>query len=162
MSTLSKSELLSIGFESVGENPQVSNQAALFSISGRLGNNVRIDAFATLTGHIELANHVHISPFSFLNGTGGGIKMHNYSGVSTHVSVFTKSDDYTSKEHYPRKKISGPVVIGEHTILGSQCIVLPDTHIGDHCSIGIGCIVGEDIPSQSHFISANIKMIKMP
>lgn len=162
MSILSKSELLDLGFTSVGENTKVSCKAALFSISGSLGSNVRIDAFATMTGQVNLADHVHISPYSFLNGTGGGITMHAFSGVSTHVSIFTKSDDYASRGDYPRKKISGSVTIGEHTILGSQCVVLPNIHIGNYCSIGTGCIVGEDIPDQSNFISTSVKMIKMP
>src|SRR6185295_7819409 len=102
---LSREELLAIGFSAVGSDCKVSRHAHFFATSGKLGDGVRIDALAILTGHIELDDHAHVSPFSFLGGTGGKIKFGKHAGISTHCSLFTKTDDYTGSKGEARDKV---------------------------------------------------------
>ena len=157
----SRDELLAFGFESVAEETFVSRDARLFAIQGKLAEGVRIDAFAILTGHIELGVGVHISPFCFLGGSGGRIKMQDHSGISTHVSIFTESDDYSHENREAGHKIGGDVTIQAYSILGAGCKVMPGTTIHEKCSIGCNCVINQDIPAGSNIINRGLSLINL-
>lgn len=161
MDYLTREELAGIGFSSVGEGTRVSRRAVFYDIRGSIGDAARIDDFAILTGHVEIGSRCHISPFCFLGGTGGRITLGNGAGMSTHVSLFTKSDDYQQAATGHRDKISGDILIGRDTILGAQCVVLPNTATGVCCSFGIGCVISGDYPDASRHISVGIKSIRI-
>lgn len=161
MNFYSRDELLAIGFSHVGVDTRVSRRATFYATSGRLGDRVRIDDTAILTGHVELGDDVHVSPFSFLGGTGGKIVMGNGSGISTHVSIFTKSDDYGRQTEDHCEKLQGDVDIGENSIFGAQCVILPGSLVGENCKIGVGCVIQGVIAPGSRVISASIKTVKL-
>lgn len=161
MTYLTREELAALGFSPVGEGTRVSRRAVFYDIRGGIGDAARIDDFAILTGHVDIGSRSHISPFCFLGGTGGRIVLEDGAGMSTHVSLFTKSDDYQQAATGPRDKISGDIVIGRDTILGAQCVVLPDTTTGACCSFGVGCVLSGDYPDASRHISVGIKSIRL-
>lgn len=161
MNFYSRDELLAIGFSHVGEDIRVSRRAIFYATSGRLGDRVRIDDMAIFTGHIELGDDVHVSPFCFLGGTGGKIVMGNRSGISTHVSIFTKSDDYGRHTPEPRSKIEGDVRIDDGTIFGAQCVILPGAIVGENCRIGVGSVIQGVVAPGSRIVSAAIKTVKL-
>jgi acetyltransferase-like isoleucine patch superfamily enzyme len=161
MSYLTKEALLALGFSQVGDDVKVSPLARLYAIEGSLGNRVRIDDFAILTGQIELGDDVHVSPFCFLGGTGGRIRLEHGAGMSTHVSLFTKSDDYSRAQAGPRDKVCGDITLGRYTILGAQCVVLPGADIGEGCNFGVGCVVSGAIPAGRAYVSMGIKMVNV-
>ncbi|BAK75318.1 putative acyltransferase [Pseudogulbenkiania sp. NH8B] len=162
MEPLSREEVLALGFSHVGEGVRVSRRATFYDISGVIGDGARIDDFAILTGHIEIGRQVHVSPFCFLGGTGGTIRLGDGVGFSTHVSVFTKSDDYQQRTDGPRDKVCGDVVIGDFTIFGAQCVILPGSVVGKHCSVGIGCVVHDTLPDGGRYVSMGIKSVRLP
>ncbi len=138
----------------------VSGDARFFALSGCLGNHVRIDAFAILTGEIRLGSHVHVSPFCFLGGTGGSLSMGDHSGMSSHVSVFTKSDDYSGSE-MGAPKIHGDVSVGEYAILGSGTRVMPGVRIGANATIGCNSVVAKDIQPGSVVVSRSMNLVTL-
>jgi carbonic anhydrase/acetyltransferase-like protein (isoleucine patch superfamily) len=64
-----------------------------------IGNNVRIDDFVMLSGDIALGNNIHIIPYgALIRGAGGaGIVTGNYSGLSSRVTIYSISDDYSGE-----------------------------------------------------------------
>lgn len=162
MSYISESELLALGFTSVGQDTRVSRYAQFYDVIGTIGDGARVDDFAILTGNLSLGKDVHVSPFCFLSGTGGKIVMEEGAGMSTHVSVFTKSDDYRDKVRGARRKVTGDVVIGKYSILGAQCVILPGVTIGEYCSIGVGCVLENNVSNSSRLVSIGIKSIYLP
>jgi len=163
MDLLTQEELLELGFESVGQNTMVSRDARFYSISGKIGDYTRIDAFAILTGHIELDTHVHISPFSFLGGTGGKIHFMDNSGISTHVSIFTKSDNYrnNSLENKEQSKIIGDVTIGKNSIIGFSSVVMPGVTVSENVSIGANSIIARNVNAGEIIISKGVGLITL-
>ncbi|MFC1497426.1 acyltransferase [Verrucomicrobiota bacterium] len=155
----SKAELMDMGFDKVGDDVAVSRDTRLFAIQGSLGDGVRIDAFSILTGNIILGNHVHVSPFCFLAGTGGKITMGNYSGIASHVSIFTKSADYRTLESENTEKVKGDVSIGEYSIIGSGTRIMPDITISEHVNIGCNCIVNHNIEKDSILVSRGTGLV---
>lgn len=161
MGYLSVDELLRLGFSRVAEGTKVSRRAIFYDISGELGANARIDDFAILTGNVLVGENVHVSPFCFLGGTGGTIRLEKGAGMSTHVSLFTKSDDYQTPAQGKRQKVSGDILVGEYSILGAQCVVLPGAKIGKYCSIGVGCVISGQLPDSCRYVSMGVKSVRI-
>ncbi len=97
-SFLSREELMEIGFKSIGENVLLSRKASIYGPENiEIGNNVRIDDFCILTGKIKLGSYIHIAAYSALFGGEEGIIMEDFSGLSSRVSVYAISDDYSGE-----------------------------------------------------------------
>lgn len=155
-SFLSKEELDKIGFKLLGKNVLISKWVMIYSpelIS--IGNNVRIDDFVMLSGEITLGNNIHIAPYSeLIGGAGGaGIVMKNYSGLSSRVTIYAVSDDYSGEfmtnptipSNYTNIK-KGRVVINEYVIVGATSVILPGVEIGEGAAVGAMSMVTKSLP----------------
>lgn len=134
-------ELKSLGLRNFGHNVLISRHARLYTPGTlSLGNSVRIDDFCILSGNITLGSHIHIAAWS---GLFGEITMGNYSGLSSRVTVYGKSDDYSGEymtnptvhPNYTKLDIR-PIHIGEHVIVGSGSIILPGSNLAEGCAVG--------------------------
>ncbi len=161
-----KQELIEIGFLSVGEDTRVSKKAVFHGINNSsIGDNVRIDDFSTLKGRINIGNHVHISSFCSISGTGGIIKINDFCGMSTHCAFFTAIEDFInptltspSINSEFSTSISGDIIMEKASKLGSSCIVLPNVTIGFGASVSANTIVSNNVnqgaiigPKSRHF-----------
>lgn len=155
-SFLSKEELDKIKFKSLGENVLISRRTSIYLpeyIS--IGNNVRIDDFVMLSGDITLENNIHIAPYSLLIGGrgGAGIVMKNYSGISSHVTIYSITDDYSGEfmtnptipPKYTNVK-KGRVVLQEYVIIGAASVILPGIKIGKGAAVGAMSLVTKNLP----------------
>ena len=161
-----KQELLDIGFIQVGDDTRVSKKSVFHGIKeGVIGNSVRIDDFSTLKGDIKIGNHVHISSFCSISGTGGEIKIEDFCGMSTHCAFFTAIEDFIdptltspSINSEFSKTISGDIKMESASKLGASCIVLPNITIGFGSSASANTIISSDVkegaiigPKSRHF-----------
>jgi len=170
MSYLTKEELLKIGFESFGENVSVSNKASIYNPHKIIiGDNTRIDDFVVLSagdGGIEIGDNVHVAIFSSLIGS-GKIFINNYSNISSRVSIYSSSDDFsgdymtnpTVNSKYTNV-LNGDVIIGKHVIVGSGSIILPKVKIGDGVAIGALSLVKKDCMSFSMYAGVPARFLK--
>jgi dTDP-4-amino-4,6-dideoxy-D-glucose acyltransferase len=148
-----KQELISIGFESVGEETRVSKKAVFHAIKdSSIGDYTRIDDFSTLKGKINIGDHVHIASFCAISGVCGTIKIGDYSGISTHCSFFTGIEDFInptltspSMNTEFSTAICGDIVMEEATKVGSSCVVLPNVTIGFGASVSAGTILSTNV-----------------
>ena len=161
-----KQELLDIGFIQVGDDTRVSKKSVFHGIKeGVIGNSVRIDDFSTLKGNIKIGNHVHISSFCSISGTGGEIKIEDFAVCLLTVpfllqlKIFinpTLTSPSISSEF--SKIISGDIKMESASKLGASCIVLPNTTIGFGSSASANTIISSDVkegaiigPKSRHF-----------
>lgn len=155
-SFLSEEELDKIGFKSLGKSVLISKMARIYLpelIS--IGNNVRIDDFVILSGDITLESNIHIASYSTLVGGegGAGIVMKNYSGLSSRVTIYSISDDYSGEfmtnptipSDYTNIK-KGKVVINEYAIVGATSVILPGVEIGEGAAVGAMSMVTKNLP----------------
>lgn len=159
MNDYTKEELLEIGFSEVGDNTSISRDVRFYSITGKLGTNVRIDTYSIITGHVELGCNVHIAPLCFLSATGGKIIMEDGAGMGPQVALLTKSDDYTATDLASANKISGDIRIDAHAIIGSGTKIFPGISIGSNASIGSNCVVTSDINPGDIVVSRGASLI---
>jgi len=155
-------ELSALGLKSWGENVLISRKASLYSPEKmEFGNNVRIDDFCILSGAIKLANYVHIASHTILIAGCYRIEMDDFSGISSHCSIYAISDDYSgnalSNAICPaqyRAPYGNPVLIKRYAIVGAGSTVLPGVCIEEGTAIGAMSLVTENMPPW--FICAGI------
>ncbi len=154
MAQLSSEAIERIGFAAVGQNVQISKHASFHNCEKiSIGDNVRIDDFCVLAagvGGIFLGNFVHIAVGSTLIGA-GKITMSNFSGLSSRVSIYSSSDDYSgasmTNPTVP-KELTGvmhaDVFFGRHVIVGSGSVILPGVTLEDGVAVGALSLVRSD------------------
>lgn len=140
----SENELKNLNLKKYGKNISISRYARIYNPEEiEIGNNVRIDDFSFLSGKIRIGNNVHIACFAELNAGEAGIVMDDFSGLSSKVSVFAVSDDYSGKsltnptvpDAFKRLK-KAKVVIAKHVIVGASSVILPGSRLEEGVAVG--------------------------
>ena len=146
MAMLSRDVMESMGFSSLGENVQISDRASFYGISRiSIGNNVRIDDFCILSagiGGINIGDYIHIAAYTSLIG-GGKILLDDFCNLSSRVSIYSSSDDYSGEKltnptvasEYTGVTHAG-VLLGRHVIIGCGSVILPGVVLEDGVAVG--------------------------
>lgn len=141
----SNGELLKLGIKSFGKNVFIGRNVILYNPENLvIGHDVRIDDFCVISGKITLGNYIHISHFCGMYGGRKGITMEDYSGLSSKVTIYAVSDDYSGNSmtnpmvpaRYKPGSIEKEVLINRHAIVGAGSVVLPGVVLGEGSSIG--------------------------
>jgi galactoside O-acetyltransferase len=154
----SKTELDNIGFKKIGINNKISKKCTFIKINNiSIGNNCRIDdncIFSASSKGIDIGNFVHISNNVCISGN-AYIKIENFCGLSSKVTIFGSSDDYTGK--YMTNPCVGEfndnctnitskdIIIGEHSIIGCNSVILPGCSINSGISVGALSLVNKPL-----------------
>lgn len=163
-----KEELEKIGFKKVGSNVLISRKASFYGVSDiTIGNNVRVDDFCILSGHIELGNYIHIAAYTALYGGKDGIIISDYANLSSRISVYSISDDYSGltmtnpmvPEQYKNVE-SAPVLIGRHVIIGSSCVILPGSVLPEGAAVGCMSMVNKKLEPWNIYAGIPCRRIK--
>jgi acetyltransferase-like isoleucine patch superfamily enzyme len=145
-------EIEQMGFRSVGRQVLISRTARIYHPEKMtVGGHVLIDDFTILNGEIHIGNHVHISSHTELYAGTASITLEDFVGLSSHISVYATSDDYSGASlnglTVPsafRFEKNLPVVIKKHALLGTHCVVLPGVTVGEGCSFGSASLINKD------------------
>lgn len=115
------------------------------SIGVNIGNNVKIygssnEMFSTEPWIVHIGNDCHITKdVLFLTHDGGTL-------------IFEKHEiqDFI---------LTGKIVVGNNSYIGTRTIILPGVTIGDNCIIGAGSIVSKDIPDNSVAVGTPARVV---
>ncbi len=154
MGFLSQGQIHEMGFSRVGKNARLSDKASYYNCRNIvIGDNVRIDDFCVLSagaGGIEIENYVHIAVHSLLIGA-GKITLHDFSGISSRVSIYSSSDDYSgasmTNPMVPEEFTNvthANVSIGRHVIIGAGSVVLPGVTLEEGVAVGALSLVSKN------------------
>lgn len=156
MGFLKKEDLELLGFKKIGNNLKISENAIFYNHKNiSIDDNTRIDDFCIIsagTGGIEIGKYVHIAAYCSIQGVGKVI-MEDFSGLSSKVSIYSSSDDYSGismtnpcvLSEFTNVK-SGDVTLKKHVIVGVGSSILPNVTIGLGSAIGAFSLVNSDIP----------------
>lgn len=170
MAYLTEEQVLTLGFKSIGKNVKISDKASFYNCKNiSIGNNVRIDDFCVISaGHegMVIGNYVHIAVFCSLIGS-ALIKLEDFSGLSSRVSVYSSSDDYSgtylTNPMVPNELanvLSAQVVIGKHVIIGSGSVVLPGVILEEGVAIGALSLVNNSCKEYGIYSGVPVRRIK--
>jgi UDP-3-O-[3-hydroxymyristoyl] glucosamine N-acyltransferase len=115
-----------------------------------VGEFSRIDAFAVITGEVDLGKRVHIGHGAGIYG-GAGVSIGDCSTLSPGSRIFTGTDDVgysmlASPTLKDRAGRFGEVHVGAFSVIGSNSVVLPRAHIGEEVQIAALSMVRGRIP----------------
>lgn len=164
------SELLKLGFKSVGKNVLLSDKCSIYNPSNiSIGDNVRIDDFCVLSagiGGIHLGNYIHIAVYCSLIGN-GKITLEDFSSLSSRVSVYSSTDDFSGEfltnpivDKQYTNVINGDVRIGKHAVVGAGSIILPNVDVGNFSSVGAMSLLKENVEEYKIVAGIPAKIIK--
>ncbi|MGX8832900.1 acyltransferase [Amedibacillus sp. YH-ame6] len=161
-------ELREMGFKSLGVNVLISTYSIILSPEAiEIGNNVRIDAFSILSGKIVIHNNVHIAVGCSLFAGDAGIELCDFTGLSSKVSVYAVSDDYsgdyltnpTVPEKFKHVK-SEKVCFEKHTLIGASSVVLPGVVVGEGTSVGAMSLIVKSLDSWGMYAGIPVRKLK--
>jgi len=152
---LDENDLKKLGVKSVGTNVRVSEHATIVGLANvTLGSNIRIDSHVVILsrrGEFKVGNNVHIEPASSVVAH-RGVTLGNYSTISHGVRLYTESADYSGASFtnvFPDGRFlnpkAGPIVVGDHVIIGGNSVVMPGVTIGEGAAIGALSFVRDSV-----------------
>lgn len=152
MGFLSRENVLSLGFQSVGQDVYISDKASFYGTDSIcIGNNVRIDDFCIISGNVIIGSNVHISAYSALYGR-NGIILSDYSGVSARVTIYSAMDDFSGDyligpvHDTSKTRVFGEkVILGRYTQVGAHSVIFPGVVIGEGSVVGAMSLVKESL-----------------
>jgi galactoside O-acetyltransferase len=165
-----ENELKELSLKSFGTNVLISKKTSLYNPSNiEIGDNVRIDDFCVLSAGkdgISIGNNIHIGCFCLLMGA-AKITLKNFSGLSSRVSIYSSTDDYsgdymtnpTVKKEFTNV-ISKPVFLGEHVVIGASSIILPGVRLEEGVAVGALSLVKKSCKEYNILCGSPAKIIK--
>jgi galactoside O-acetyltransferase len=161
-------ELESLGLKKYGTNVLISKKTSIYGASNiSIGDNVRIDDFCILSGNISIGNYVHIAAYCALFGSEAGIILEDFSGLSSRITIYAASDDYSGEfltnptvgDKY-KNVINKQVKVGRHVIVGTNSTILPGVSVNEGASIGACSLVTNDCIEWGIYFGIPAKRIK--
>jgi len=168
MPFLSQDQLEKMNFKCLGQNVLISDKASIHNCDQvAIGDNSRIDDFCVLSGKITIGRNVHIAVFCNVAGGELGIDFLDFSGLAYACHVFTQSDDYSGRtltnptvpDQY-KSESKKKVIVGKHTIVGTNSIVFPGVVLAEGTSIGALSMVTKSTEEWSVYFGTPAKRIK--
>ena len=160
-------ELKDLGLKSFGSNVKISRFARFYGSEDiSIGDNVRIDDFCILSGHITIGSHIHISAYVALYGA-MGITLEDYSGISPRSTIYSAMDDFSGDylvgPIHSNEKINvqgGPVILRKYTQVGANCVVFPNAEIAEGAVVGAMSLVTKSLEPWTINFGVPTKVIK--
>lgn len=170
MTWLTRTELLGLGFASLGQNVLISDKASIYNCTNiYIGHHVRIDDFCVLSagkGGIRIGNYVHIAVYSSIIGD-GEITFDDFTNLSSRVSVYSSNDDYSGEAMTNpmvpsafTKVSRAPVHLGRHVIVGSGSVILPGAVLEEGAAVGALTLIAKRCEAFSIYSGNPAKRIK--
>ena len=147
---------------------KISRKASIYGARNiSIGNHVRIDDFCILSGCITIGSYVHVAAYTALYGGKKGIYISDFANLSSRISVYSISDDYTGEsmtgpmvpETY-KNLVDAPVHIGKHVIIGSAGVVLPGVTLAEGSAFGSFSFMDHDSEPWSINVGIPFKKIR--
>ena len=118
------------------------------------------------SGEISIGRNVHISVYTSIIGK-GKVQVGDFTALSSRVSIYSSNDDY-SGEYMVNPTIDPKftnvthkeVHIGNHVIVGSGTVILPNVILGEGVCIGALSLVKENCKSFYVYAGIPAKLIK--
>lgn len=160
-------ELKKIGFNKIGTNVLISRKASIYGASKiSIGSDVRIDDFCVLSGNVSIGNNVHIAAGVYLFGGDAGIKLEDFTGVSSRTAIYAESDDYSGKamsnptipDKY-KNVTGGCVILEKHVLVGTGCTILPNVVIKEGSSVGSMSLINKSLESWGVYVGIPCKKV---
>ncbi len=110
------------------------------------GEGTSVYDTSVIMGDVRLGKKVWVGPYTLIEGIHAPVTVGDFVSINTGVQVYShdSTKHYVSGGKAPFK--TGPVTIGDCTVIGSMSMIACGVTIGSHCVVGAGSMVTQDIP----------------
>jgi len=115
----------------------VTGHHAIIRENSKIGKSFQLGTKSLVMGELEIGDFVR---------TGSNVEIGQKSSVGNYVWIYLNSALINDK-HPPSGEIVGPI-IGDYSIIGAHCVVMPGIEVGEDCLVGSGCFLNKDLPSE--------------
>lgn len=130
-----------------------------------IGDNVKIAKRCSIFGSqenlLEIGKHSYVGMNSIINGFSAKINIGEHVSVAQNVNIMSDSGPNASlkmQEVFPI--IKGSVIIGNHSWIGANVVIMPNVEIGEFCVIAVNSFVNKSFPSYSIIGGTPAKLIR--
>ena len=131
-----------------------------------LGKDVKIAKRCSIFGSdsqkLRIGDNSYIGMNAFINGYLDSLVIGRHVSIAQNVCIMTDSGPNASIEmqkFFPLEK--GPVQIGDHSWIGANSIILPNSNLGEFCVVAANSLVKGNFPSYSMIGGNPAKIIRM-
>lgn len=166
-------ELESFGFKSLGQDVLISRKAEIYTPHKiTIGNCVRIDDFAILSGAIKLGSYIHISAQATItggNGVDSSVSLGDFCSLSLGSKILSMSDDLASGvlvnscvDSAFRNVKKSHVILPRHNHIAAMSLVLPNSIFEEGANLGPQSLVGDTtLKAYGYYFGAPARLLKM-
>ena len=118
-----------------------------------IGDNVIIDDFTYISTQLKIGSYVHIAAgCKIIGGKDSHVEFGEFSTLSSNVVLAAGSDDFMGGLATPmvpakfKGNVSiGKIIIGRHSIVGANSVVMPNVTFRDGASLGALSLAKHDL-----------------
>ncbi len=163
----SQEELATIGLKAYGKHVLISRKCSIYGADNiEIGDNVRIDDFCILSGHIIIGSNIHISAYVALYGA-EGIELDDYTGISPRTTIYSAMDDFSGEyligPIHPKGTTNvtgGKVILKRFVQIGCNSVIFPNLTIKEGAVIGAMSLVRNDVEPWGIYAGIPVTKIK--
>ncbi len=161
-------ELKQLGLKRIGKNVFISKKCSIYQPEEIvIGNNVRIDDFAILSGKIHIKDYVHIAAFCALYAK-NGVEIGNFCGLSPRCTIFSASDDFSGAymispmvpEEFTNV-VGGEVILQDYVQIGASSIIMPNVTCFQGSACGAFSFINKNLDSWTIYKGIPAKKMKL-
>lgn len=104
---------------------------------------------AVVLGSVKAGRGTWVGPYVMLDGSGGGIAIGSFCAISTGVHIYTHEAVQWSLSGGEIKPNRKPVMIGDHTYIGSQAVIDMGVTIGSRSVVAANSFVNCNVPNNT-------------
>ena len=147
----------------LGKDVFVDSTSSINNVS--LGDNVKIAKYCSIYGAEEniliIGSGTYVGMFTLINGFAEKIKIGSNVSIAQHVNIMADSGPNASElmqKYFPL--VSGPVIIGDHSWIGANSVIMPGVELGEFCVVAANSFVNKSFPPYSVIGGNPAKIIK--
>lgn len=147
----------------LGKNISIEKDAKINNV--KIGDNTKIASGVRIFGSEEnqllVGNNCYFGPNTIVEGYNAKVTIGNHVSFAQNVNLMSGSGPNASEimqRIFPVLK--GAVIIGEHTWLGANVVIMPNVTLGNYCVVAANSFVNKSFPDYSVIGGTPAKLIR--
>lgn len=126
-----------------------------------MGHHSEILDFSMISPKCTMGHFCLIDRFVLIAGSQFNFIMEDFSGIGGGARIWLQSNDYVNSLISHKSQISGDIIMGKYTGIGSNTVIMPNNHIPEGTVIGAHSFVPANFPFQTWSVYAGIPIRRL-